>query len=102
MTVESNREQPDVPPVVPFPIIPAPEGPKPRGANLYELRICASLFFVVLFTLLGLVVVPTVWPGWEELPGLWPLVWPLVLPLIGLLVALSKRSYLRYVRVRQV
>ncbi|MER5973645.1 hypothetical protein ABT112_28650 [Streptomyces sp. NPDC002055] len=47
---------------------------------------------------LGIVVFPTVWPGWEERP----VVWPLALPLIGLLVALSKRSYLRYIRVRQV
>ncbi|MFJ2851257.1 hypothetical protein [Streptomyces rubiginosohelvolus] len=70
--------------------------------HLYELRICASLLFVLLIILLGIVVLPTVWPGWEQLPALWPLLSPLALSLLGLLVALSKRSYLRYVRVRQV
>ncbi|MFG2767437.1 hypothetical protein [Streptomyces rubiginosohelvolus] len=70
--------------------------------HLYELRICASLLFVLLIILLSIVVLPTVWPGWEQLPALWPFLSPLALSLLGLLVALSKRSYLRYVRVRQV
>lgn len=100
--METNREQANVPPVVPSGIIPASEGLKPRGANLYELRICASLFFVLLITLVGIAVFPTVWPGREQLPVVWPLVGPFLLPLIGLLFAMSKCSYLRYVRVRQV
>ncbi|KOU39409.1 hypothetical protein ADK55_33355 [Streptomyces sp. WM4235] len=64
---------------------------------MVELRICASLLFVLLIIVLGIVVFPVVWPGWEALS----LVWPFVLSLIGLLVALSKRSFVRYVRVRQ-
>ncbi|MFE6699224.1 hypothetical protein [Streptomyces sp. NPDC057718] len=57
---------------------------------------------MLLIILLGIVVLHTVWPEWERLPAFWPLLSPLVLSLLGLLVALSKRSYLRYVRVRQV
>ncbi|MYR92318.1 MULTISPECIES: hypothetical protein [unclassified Streptomyces] len=70
--------------------------------HLYELRICASLLLVLLIILMGIVAFLSVRPGWEQLPALWPFLFPLALPLIGLLVALSKRSYLRYVRVRQV
>ncbi|MFJ8676351.1 hypothetical protein [Streptomyces sp. NPDC093589] len=59
-----------------------------------------------LIVLLGIVVFPAVWPGWEHLPIVWPLIAPfiapLVLPLVNVLAALSKRSYLRYVRVRTV
>ncbi|MFJ2175878.1 hypothetical protein ACIOHE_23675 [Streptomyces sp. NPDC087851] len=43
-------------------------------------------------------VLPKVWP---DLAGL-PVIWPVLLPLVGFLAALSRRSYLRYVRVRQV
>nr|PPQ56289.1 hypothetical protein C5F59_06060 [Streptomyces sp. QL37] len=66
------------------------------------MRICASLLVVLLIILLGIVVFPTVWPGWDQLPVVWPFLCPPVLSLVGLLVALSKRSYLRYSRVRQV
>lgn len=102
MTTENSREQANVPPVVPSGIIPAPQAPKPRSVHLYELRICASLLLMLLIILLGIVAFLSVRPGWEQLPALWPFLFPLALPLIGLLVALSKRSYLRYVRVRQV
>ncbi|SCD80575.1 hypothetical protein GA0115253_1018810 [Streptomyces sp. Termitarium-T10T-6] len=69
--------------------------------HLYDLRICASLLLVLLAVLLGIVAFLVVRPGWEQLTAIWPFLFPFVLPLIGLLVVLSKRSHLRYVRVRQ-
>lgn len=103
MTTDNNRGLVDVAPIVPLGIIPDSETAKPVSVHRLELRVCGSLLLVLLIALLATFVTLEVSaskasPNWTALA----LVWPLVLPLVGVLAALAKRTYLRYVHVRQV
>ncbi|MFF7400549.1 hypothetical protein [Streptomyces murinus] len=73
-----------------------------------ELSVCGGLLVTILLSLLALVamllavpvilLVPEAVPSWANMP----VFCSAVVSLVGGLAALARRSYLRYVRVRQV
>ncbi|MFD4791168.1 hypothetical protein ACFWN1_29825 [Streptomyces sp. NPDC058459] len=100
MTIWNSREQAHVPPAIHLGATRASSVRKPRTAGLLEWHLCGS-FILVLVTVLVVVALirfPAVRPGWAW----WPYVEPFIAPWIVVVIALSKRSHLRYVRVRQV
>ncbi|MFE1199567.1 hypothetical protein ACFW6E_43835 [Streptomyces olivaceoviridis] len=108
MTTDNNRGPVDVTPIVPLGIIPDSETVKPVRSDQLDLRVGGGLLLMVLIfliilpvmliALLVILLVPKLLPSWADLP----VVSSFVLSLIGGLAALLRRSYLRYVRVRQV
>ncbi|MER7118447.1 hypothetical protein ACFQL8_09420 [Streptomyces goshikiensis] len=97
MTLGSNRRQAQAVPVVPHGIIPAPGGGETRSAALVDIQLCASLMIVFIVLVVMIVLFPWVWPTVQDNPGLWPLILPGVLSMVGL----SRRSYIRIVRLRR-
>ncbi len=77
-------------------IIPSPEGDETRSVDRWEVHLCSSLLVVVFVLVVIVVALPDLWPA---IVGV-PVVWPLGARVIALLLAASRRSSVRFVRVR--
>ncbi|MGW4345360.1 hypothetical protein ACWEL8_09810 [Streptomyces sp. NPDC004690] len=107
MTTDNNRGLVEATPIVPPRIIPDSESGKPLGADHLDLRLGGGLLLLIIMVLVALpaslcaVVMIALFPEFLPSGAELPVISSFVLSLIGALTVLSRRSYLRYVRVRR-
>lgn len=94
MTFGNNRDLSMVPPGLLSGIIPSGKRGETRSADLWDFRICSSFLVMVVV----IVVILRVCPAGAGCSAAWPVLGPVA----TLLLAVSRRSYLRYIRVRHV
>ncbi|MGD3109284.1 hypothetical protein [Streptomyces sp. YGL11-2] len=96
MPINKSRGSAMEPPASRKGIIPSPWSGETRSLDQWEVHLCSSLLVVVLVLVVTVVALHDRWPvivGGSA-------IWPLGVRVLGLLLVASRRSGVRYVRVR--